>query len=356
MKVLFKRLLVASIVLWIAPAPAVAEVLCEEDEAFMGLGITPHKQCISEHLPEFSDYENIYQECRLIVYLTDLADKDAEQEKLEPAYRQAAQHVKSCWTDREPMLEFRLAKYPYSSFAEWEILADKQLREALGEDQRGVIFSDQRIFIYVVTDAAMAKAIKFLADNGVPDDAYDIDSREAEIRRMPSIAPIKRRTDQGEQYLLPAFFATGEKGGDLVLGHTTMNEAVQTLPPWPGHGPSEGPLAPQSERSPWISEKVHSTLDRIAYTYNPARIYLMITFDKSERMISAHYEVQEGQEKLLIKALSELASLEEIHREKRGFVQRGEIGSCITVETNTARMSDGQYRLTAVHYFYTCES
>jgi len=336
-------------------APTAAAVLCEDESAFLDLGINPHKQCISDHIPEFSDYANVFEECRLVVFLTDLTRKEAIRASLEPAYRKAAEHVESCWTGREPVLEFRLAKYPYTSFAEWADFAENQLRKELGTGQRGVMFLDQRIGIHFATDAAMARAVEFLSRSGIPADAYELSSAETDIREMPSIAPTVEMVGDRERVLLPVHLWSKEKVMDLVPGETTLKKVEEILPPWPGHGPYRAPKAkPRQERSPWISEEMNETIDRVRVSHFPARTFLSLAFDDQGRLILVQYEVQEGQGERLVEALGDLARLEEVHVEGSFSVRRARISPCVIADIGTSERQEGEYHVAFVTYVFTC--
>jgi hypothetical protein len=340
---------------WAAPAPMAGEIICEDEGAFIQAGTSSHKGCIAKHLPEFSDYENRVLECRLVVYLTNLEQKETAKKILRPGYEQHIKNPRRRALCTRPKIEFRQARYPYSDMAEWQTIANEMLRDVDAGSFPNATFWDQRLDIGVRSDNAMAKANEILADHGVPSDAYNLRSTETEIRETRSIAPAVHASAAGEEVQLPIVLWSNEDAGVLVFGHTTMRQATRMLPAWPGDGPSKQSPASRSERTPWTSEEMHAALDNLRYGYNPAQTSVFIGFDKKKRLIFAEYEMQEGQGAKLLDAVSELASLEDIYRDNNILVQRARIGSCVIADMVASRLWDGTFRVFSVVYLYMCD-
>lgn len=64
----------------------------------------------------------------------------------------------------------------------------------------------------------------------------------AMILTMSPLSAQERRqqpSDSLKSFLLPAVTMGGDTVGSLILGQTTLKEALRILPPFEGHGPSK---------------------------------------------------------------------------------------------------------------------
>jgi hypothetical protein len=354
---LLRRTFVAATMLSVVDGSMAAEILCDSEYAFFQSGLSAHKSCISEHYPDFADYETWLPDCKLVVYLTNLANKQEIGQSLQQAYSQILQRnsIVQCPPSREPLVEFRKADYAFAQMLAWHAVLKDKVRDIESGHVTKVSFSDGKLHLYTQTDAAMVEVIDALEDTGVPQDAYSIGSREADVRKEPSITPTTRMGTEDEEVVLPVYFWSKEKVGDVILGQTKLDEATKMLPPWPGHGPSDHfRSTPRSERPSWASDEIHSVIDSLQFGYTPARTFVFLGFDGAKRLVMASYEVQKLQADKLLQELLALHPVEEIHRSERTLIRRTQIGSCTTVELVALRGMSESYELKSTIYFFTC--
>lgn len=333
------------------------EVFCDIQEG-PGLqeGVSPHKVCISERFPDFVDYQFNIPSCTVLISMTQIGDTTDLERAMRPGFSQYTQGLPSppCPEDGSAIFRFQeVDAYGYGQLSAWAGIAVPRIRAAVPQT-RGSLILDGRLHIHFGTDAAAEEAREILNDVGVPPDAYDLTSRETEIREIPSIAPRRLVISGREALLLPVLLPSNEKAGEVVLGQTTLAEVLAILPPQFGQGPIEAPAAPKSQRAPWLSKKIQKSIDKVRIQYSPTPGYVFMGFDQSNRLIVLSHEVQEGQEESLSSALSALSNLAEVHRSGGRAIRRGDIGSCVTVETTTVHRAAAESRLAGACYFYTC--
>jgi tetratricopeptide (TPR) repeat protein len=157
------------------------------------------------------------------------------------------------------------------------------------------------------------------------------------------------RSKSSEEFIFPAVLMDGRRGGDLVLGSTTMKQAVKMLPPWPGHGPKRV----QRGDIKTSSGKVGEVLRKVKYQYNAMAADFILGFDKNKKLVIIQTSLstdRSAQEKM--SNMMNQNQLEEESRDSNGIRMRGEIMPCVTMEVLVP--SAGDKPIEAVGYFFTC--
>ncbi|MFC1844959.1 tetratricopeptide repeat protein [Thermodesulfobacteriota bacterium] len=148
--------------------------------------------------------------------------------------------------------------------------------------------------------------------------------------------------------------------GELILGITTLEEAKNMLPPWPGHDPT----LYKYQETPEEVGKVKEVLKKTKYTYNPMSCDLLLVFDKNKKLIAVESmfsdsrEAQERANNLIIKnKFNEIPSSDSFYK-----TMRGEVAPCITADLYKYRESadplitdDDKKIIFKVTYYYTCQ-
>jgi hypothetical protein len=166
-------------------------------------------------------------------------------------------------------------------------------------------------------------------------------------------------SETSKKFIFPAVDAgKRHREGDLVLGSTTMKQAVKMLPGWPGHGPtriSKNEIETQAG-------KVGEVLRNVRYTYNPMIAGdLVLVFDKNKILVVIHVflansispesnESKKEQER--ITNMMKVYQFEEVSRNKDTITMRGEIMPCITVDIFVPVASEEP--VSTIEYYFTC--
>lgn len=139
--------------------------------------------------------------------------------------------------------------------------------------------------------------------------------------------------------------------GDLVLGRTTLKQALEILPAFPGYPPQ--PL--DSRLKPEHVGKVREVLSRAKVGYNPMWSPHILIFDKYSKLVivqrnfsGAHEEGNKIYEKHK-NQLKEVAKLSKDSHFPHSRLQ-GEITECITMEVILNELGE----VNDVGYIYTC--
>lgn len=334
-----------------------AATFCDSNEANVLEGASSHKLCIAKHFPEFVDYHFNIPSCTVRITMTRIEDVARLEEAIRPGFSEFTHGLPSppCSKDGSAIFRFRQSDaYPYGQLFEWAQVAEPRIRAANPEQHLGMLLMDGKLHLHFHTDAAASRATEILRDVGIPQDACEVTSRETEIRNIPSIAPLVRIVQGGEQLMLPVLLPSNELAGHLVLGVTTVDEAVAILPPVWGPGPVKQSRSVKSARAPWVSSEIHKTLDDVRITYMAPAGHIFMGFDKAKYLIVAIYEVQEGQESSLLEGIDKLAAPKLVHESERQRTHRGAIGSCVIVEATSVPTDGERFQVSRAAYFYVC--
>ena len=165
----------------------------------------------------------------------------------------------------------------------------------------------------------------------------------------------------GQPFVIPAIPMDGKKVGDLVLGQTTLNQALQIMPPWPGHPPMPLRIDEFEKANPGLLEsfgKVGEVLRKVKKSYNPMKAMYILFFDKNEKLVIVQRDfsdyVKEEREEIG-KIYDEYQhQLREVYRDSQGIRMQGQIQPCITLEImlNTMKAKSGEPFRTG--YVFTC--
>jgi len=126
-------------------------------------------------------------------------------------------------------------------------------------------------------------------------------------------------------YVFPSILTNGEKAGDLILGRTTVEEAVR-MHPQPPLGPYDGDVRPV-EAFPALSA---DGLPELKTVYNPWQTMYSLFFDSEKKlvMVSELHELGSLSEK---KLLADNPGLTETYRDNGLVEYRLDIQPCVTL-------------------------
>lgn len=146
--------------------------------------------------------------------------------------------------------------------------------------------------------------------------------------------------------------------GNVILGSTTLDQVVDMLPAWPGHGPTR--ISEQSK----VHEpgKIGEVIKKSRYSYNPmvAGNHIFV-FDRDKRLIYIRVQIdsyghlEENIDLLIQEKIADMMEKNdfiESSRDEMSISMRGEILPCVTAET-IGWLHDYK-SVIAIHYFFTC--
>ena len=149
-------------------------------------------------------------------------------------------------------------------------------------------------------------------------------------------------SESTNQFIFPAVdIGKRQREGDLILGSTTMKQAVKMLPSWPGHKPQRKKL-----NKPGKLGKVL----RDVYTYIPmiSVNHLSLAFNKNKKLVvvQANFlgEKERNRKQQNIKALIEQYQLKEESRNVKEITLQGEITDCVSVNVYKPLEDEKQFR------------
>jgi hypothetical protein len=333
----------------LVPQPSVsAELPCAADGAFLHSGVAPHKECIAEHIPEFAEYSNLSNECQLTVYSTDVAAREALENHLRPPYARHMEQRPWCSERREPIIEFKQARYSYHEMMAWKAATEMAVLDMEPERVTSVLFCDAKLHVQVKNDAAERNLIRSLSDLGIPQDAFVVGPDVPNVRGTPTIGlPTLSDSNAGNVYL-PVLLGADGKAGKLIIGRTDLRAATQILPACPGHGPpGEASTTLQKEPSVTTEHESAEINDSIQYAYIPAQAHMELGFNRKAQLVALTYLVDAGQEGLqeLIEGISEIAPLERIYADDRIVFLAGETESVFVALGAERDWYDKPYRI-----------
>lgn len=149
-----------------------------------------------------------------------------------------------------------------------------------------------------------------------------------------------------EEYVFSSFLANGKKAGTLVLGKTTIEEALKMHPEAP-FKPYDGDVRPAEE-----DPSALGGLPELKYVYNPWQTMYSLYFNDEERLVAVSELKELGKlsEKDLLK---EYPGLSEAYRDNRTIEYRSSLGPCVVL---TARVGSATRWVEEVSFAYTCET
>lgn len=148
------------------------------------------------------------------------------------------------------------------------------------------------------------------------------------------------------QYAFNSYLTNGKKAGTLVLGRTTLDEAVKMHPEAPFE-PYDGDVRPAEE-----DPAAPDGLPELKLVYNPWQTMYSLYFNDEKKlvMISELKELGKLSEKDLLK---EYPGISETYRDKRTIEYRSSLVPCVTL---TARVGADKRWVEEVSFAYTCET
>lgn len=135
--------------------------------------------------------------------------------------------------------------------------------------------------------------------------------------------------------VIPARLLNGTVVGELVMGQSTLNEALEILPPYPGDRPKKS----HGAKSSWIPDEIGEVLDGNIYNYNPAFSGLILGFDRKKKLTFFLSNIPKGEEEVISRKLDSLVKLAELHRDINAegvgaFTRHGKLIDCVTIYTD----------------------
>ena len=176
-----------------------------------------------------------------------------------------------------------------------------------------------------------------------------VSSQEDQLQSVPA-----------QPFIIPAILMDGKKVGDLVLGQTTLDQALKIMPAWPGH-PPDGPLPLEEfeKANPGLLErfgKVGEVLKRVKKSYNPMMAMYILLFDKNEKLVIIQRDFLDEKEKEGVGKIYNQYQhqLKEVYKDTEVVRVQGEIQPCITLEVflDTKRQKSGEPFRTG--HIFTC--
>jgi hypothetical protein len=153
-----------------------------------------------------------------------------------------------------------------------------------------------------------------------------------------------------DKFIFPAVIgAYRQRIANLILGSTTIKQAENIFPPWPGHGThrvGRGELA-LSPNSP------DEVVRKVKYLYSFIFGDFLLGFDKNKKLVFIDTSLSDdksAQDKI-INMINEY-KLKEVSRNEDTITMRGEIMPCVTMYVPMP--SADNIPIKGVNYFFTC--
>jgi hypothetical protein len=155
------------------------------------------------------------------------------------------------------------------------------------------------------------------------------------------------RRGQENPFIVPAI-SKHTKVGELVLGNTTLKQALKILPAFPGYGPAPANKKPE----PRHIGKTREVLERVDLGYNPMWSPQILLFDKNKMLVlvaRSFVTEEEGTEARKIYDQHK-DQLKEVYKQSGDTILQGEIQPCITLEVTI----DESGNPNPIAYIYYC--
>lgn len=155
--------------------------------------------------------------------------------------------------------------------------------------------------------------------------------------------PVEK--EPAAQYVFDSVLTNGKKAGALVLGKTTLDEALRMHPEAP-FKPYDGDVRPAEE-----DPSAPGGLPELKFVYNPWQTMYSLYFNEGKRlvMVSELKELGKLSEKDL---LNEYPGILETYRDRHTVEYRSQLGPCVSF---IARVGAAKGWVEEVSYAYTCE-
>ena len=147
---------------------------------------------------------------------------------------------------------------------------------------------------------------------------------------------------RGDSLAFPAFVER-RWVGEVVLGGTTLHEAIQLFPPTHGEG------APRRVRE-YPTARVGKVQAKPVRVFNPYATMYALFFDRNDRLVILQELGDVLEQQPVAEVLSRYPTLRETQRRRDGRELQGEIAPCVVLML----MVDSKDRVQAVAYVYSC--
>jgi hypothetical protein len=166
-------------------------------------------------------------------------------------------------------------------------------------------------------------------------------SGTAPLEAAPS-RPTRKPEARGDSLAFPAF-ADYRWVGDLVLGETTLEDAVRLFPPTLGEGSPRRPQGFPVARAGKFQPKP-------VRVFNPYRTMYALFFDRNDRLVILQEIGDELEQQPVADLLSKYPVLRETQRLRDERELQGEIARCVVLML----LVDGDDRIQSAAYVYSC--
>ena len=146
----------------------------------------------------------------------------------------------------------------------------------------------------------------------------------------------------GEQLVVIEVLSDDQKVGELVMGETTLKEALVILPPHPGDGARR-----TAGMASWIPRVIRKTLKGIKYSYEPAfgslSLHLSLGFNREKKLIEIFTTVPNEQVESLPRKLKSMVEMVEVKRKVKvtsyqaisTSIRQGKLTDCVSLFTES---------------------
>jgi len=307
--------------------------------AFEGvLGERQQLNCLAEQIPGFGGF--FTRDCKLIAHLTHL-DREPEARKiLEPLFSESRAGKWYC--PSATTVEIRQGQYDYVTLEKWESRLSA-LMETGAVQSYGIFLWDNRIGLMVRVGSD--RVTELLKTVEVPREAVIVTNVSDQSKFDTGLLQYIKLPIEKE-FVFPAVLWTGERKGELLLGRTSLAEALQIVPPLHGHGPTP----PTRTTAPG---KVGKVLQKVKTGYNPRSADFILIFDEHEKlaMIQLKLSSSEAEQKMIRKILVEYQFQKVVESEAVTRMQ-GDIAPCITLDVFVPQMADSP--VADMGFVFTC--
>ncbi len=332
------------------------DILCMSSEK--GQGSSKQQKCLEEHIPGYGGYYGIGN-CETVVYLTDLKHEEKTRTILLPILKHMNPGCRATMS-----LDIRKGQYTFSELRRWGgkasflFLRDEDTRIPNVSGPSGAPYFDNRISWYVKHDDMIPQIKQLLLEHNITLEAFNFRSEESEIKARAkalasfSTAPEIHRSDSTEYVMVPAVKLGGIKAAELIMGKTSLNETLQMLPPFKGHGPKKSKRGKDAK----LPIEIQQVLDKLKKGYNPAFTQTIVGFDRNKKLVFVHNMVEREQSERLTDELEAITNMKEMYRDTKSFVRQGELTPCVVVRTSAIVEDSNKTRVNSAAYFFTCET
>ncbi len=159
-------------------------------------------------------------------------------------------------------------------------------------------------------------------------------------------APPNPSTAGPAKFFVIVAISNDAKVGELVLGHTTLKQALEILPAFP-----DRPPAPRSEKpGPEYIGKTREVMEKADLGYNPMQSPMTLRFDRNGKLVLVARTFTPAERKEARKIYDQhKQQLKEVSRGTTTILQ-GDVQPCVTLQVTLDKSGNPN----PITYIYTC--